>query len=104
MSGAITSIEDAAGRSGWFPPEGAGSGSRLACRRVAGGIPCLFHSKDYCRILLPLLPEMTVVVGAVVLAVLVNVDVHIDDAVAIDGKEGWIVGEGEDAAAEALRL
>ena len=29
MSGATTSIEDAAGRSGWFPPEGEGSWSRL---------------------------------------------------------------------------
>ena len=47
---------------------------------------------------------MAVVVGAVVLAVLVDIDVHVDDAVALDGKEGWIVGEGEDAAAEALRL
>ena len=39
MSGAITSIEDDPGRSGWFPPEGAGSGFRLVCRRVADGIP-----------------------------------------------------------------
>ena len=47
---------------------------------------------------------MAVVVGAVVLAVLVDIDVHVDDAVAVDGEEGGIVGEGEDAAAEALGL